>query len=94
MSDFLPVDLMVEFKLKGREDALQCLIKVNISEEWSAESSVHDLMNIAAQMVLEEIDTVGTHRLVFTDSRHSKHIILMDEIQAVLIHAPDKLPTD
>jgi hypothetical protein len=90
--EFLPVDLMVEFRLRQRDDPLYCLITVNVHPHWAASKTVHDLMEVAGEMVLSEIDTVGTHRLVFTDQRHNKHIIILSEIQAVSILAPDEMP--
>lgn len=94
MDEFLPVSLMAEFTLRDREQTLHVPLKVNVHQDWSEQASVHDLMNIAAEMILEPIDTVGQHRLVLTDTRHSKYIVFLDEVQAILIHAPDQLPTD
>ncbi len=88
----LKCELGVQFLLRNRVDPLFCVITVNIHPEFLKDNGMEELLDLAASHVLEEIDTVGMHRLVFTDARFNKHVILMSEIQAISILAPDKLP--
>lgn len=90
--ELIEIDLAVEFYLRHRDDPLVCFVAIQIHPNFAREHSVRDLMNLATDFLLTEIDTRGTHRLVLADSRQNRRVILMSEIQSVSILAPDKLP--
>jgi hypothetical protein len=90
----LSCELGVQFMLRNRVDPLFCVIVVKIQPQYLEEHGLAELLDLAVEHVLEEVDTVGMHRLVFTDSRFNKHVIFTSEIQAISVLAPDKLPGD
>lgn len=90
--DVLHCELGVQFILRGRIEPLFCIITVNITAEFLEDNGMAELLDTAVGHLLEEIDTVGMHRLVFTDARFNKHVIFLSEIQAISVLAPDKLP--
>jgi len=47
-------------------------------------------MQIVAVNILEPLDQKREHRVVFSDSRYNKFVVMTDEIQAVSILAPDE----
>jgi len=90
--EYITVELMVEFYLRHRPDPIQTLVAFLINKEHLEEGQeLKRFMQIAAANFLSSLDTKGELRVVLSDARFNKQIIMLDEIQAVSILAPDDM---
>lgn len=85
------VNLTYEIYLKGREEPINQLVTFEIDPAHLDEGQeLDDFMQIAVKHALQTIDTVGEHRLIYSDERFNKGIYLTEHIQAITILAPDE----
>lgn len=87
------LDVPFEIYLKGREEPVHFLGTYAIPAEILSEAQdakLNDVMQVVIQHILGTIDTVGAHRLILSDRRESKFVVLTDSIASISVLAPDE----
>lgn len=88
----IPLTVGLNIYLKGREDPVNLLVTYEIPTRIfdTPGQELFDAMQVAVQYVLRTIDTVGEHRIIFSDERHAKFVFLINEVQGFSLMAPDE----
>lgn len=87
--EILPVDFTVEIYLKNRTDPIHYFMTVGIPPVIE---TVAQLMQWAYSEIMSDVDSRSAAFLTFEDLRHNHFTVVLQEIQAVNILAPDQLP--
>ncbi|MDE2101185.1 MAG: hypothetical protein KGL39_28325 [Patescibacteria group bacterium] len=87
----ITVRMQLEFYLRNRQDPLQVFSAFEVPRDAleDEEDPVDILMFYMESAILTVIDTRGEERMVFTDERNTKYVVMRDEIQAISALAPD-----
>lgn len=86
------IDVILSVYLKDRDDPIQTPVTYEIPKDVLKDEGdeLSDFMQVCLQHILQTIDTVREHRLIFSDRRFNKFIFLTDEVQGISILAPDE----
>jgi hypothetical protein len=86
------IDLVHEFYLRSRDDPYQARFTISVDAEAVeaiSEVGVLGLMETAQRQLDEMLFTKGATTITLVDSRSNMQTVLIEEIQAVSILAPD-----
>lgn len=91
-SELMVIDLPFEFYLKGRDDPVVIPTSWQIRREILNDEGdeLMDFMQLCLLSMLEVIDTVGQHRIVLSDRKFNKSVILTDQVQGISLLAPEE----
>lgn len=90
-AEMVPIHLGYEFYLKGKEDPVHFAATFELRRDVLVEDAeLESFMDIAVKHVLGTLDTVGEHRLIFSDDHFNKFVAITDQVQAVSILAPSE----
>jgi hypothetical protein len=87
----IKVDTLFEFYLRHRDDALQVPLTFNFNRELLDEGAeLADFQSVCVNTVLSILDAKAGTRMVFSDRKFNKFVIMTDDVQAVSILAPEE----
>jgi hypothetical protein len=85
----IKIDTLFEFYLRGRDDPLHVPLTFNFKRELLDEGvELADFQSVCVNTVLSIIDAKAGQRMVFSDRKFNKFVIVTDDVQAVSILAP------
>ena len=85
------VDVQYEVYLLHREEPVRIVATFDLNPEHLREDNfLEDFMQIASNHILQTIDVVREHRLIFSDSHFNKSFFLTDHVQGISILAPSE----
>lgn len=85
------VDVQYEIYLLHREEPVRIVATFDLNPDHLSEDNLlEDFMHIASNHILQTIDVVREHRLIFSDSHYNKSFFLTDHVQGISILAPSE----
>lgn len=89
--EWLHVVLGVDIWLKGKNDPFFAQMRVRFTEGDKPEN-LEELTDCYANLIMHQMNSMQSHWLTLEDERENRYIVYFSQIQAVKVHAPEKMP--